>query len=453
MNDGKTFAFFDWAFKHALVPPTLHQDDTSTPTAIYDGERDNISKVKPRHQDGDDDQPRPHGWANAVGKRPPAPHDPLATTGKMFPDTSQWVRPDFIVKADDDSFILLAELEARLRVLPRNGVYWGCTCFYFAFHGLPLLPDGSLLMHLSSIDPNRASGVDFHAGEAYALSWDLVGHISTFARQHQSRSHPHDGSPPEAEQPSERAVIDRFQNLDLNIIGREDQVTALWMKHHGKEWGVTWYGEQCWIYDHPKAGTVFSKGFLFPLEVKKIVQEWTKSSFRTNTNAENETPKEQSSAAEYDSARPEYKRLHDPTYSTVLRAFYRSSYPFAVKWETRYRSPLSSFLSSKPTNEELPMKEALEMDGLVEGSLVSMVMPADGEEGLAKRWKQDADVGWKGRYLLNNANEIHQLPVPIGGTVVVHYVKAKQHWSECEEVLLNGWGREQRVKIPFIDIY
>lgn len=35
-------------------------------------------------------------------------------------------RPDYIVKADEDSFIVLGELERRLRVAPRRLAYWGC---------------------------------------------------------------------------------------------------------------------------------------------------------------------------------------------------------------------------------------------------------------------------------------------------------------------------------------
>lgn len=35
-------------------------------------------------------------------------------------------RPDYVVKSDDDSFIILGELEKRLRVLRGRPVYWGC---------------------------------------------------------------------------------------------------------------------------------------------------------------------------------------------------------------------------------------------------------------------------------------------------------------------------------------
>lgn len=166
MNDGKSFAFFDWTFKHALVPPAPYPNATSNQTIIYDREpeeeipwdwepsqsqekrhwneegNDNGNEKRHWNKDGNEnDQARPHGWAaiNAFGRRPPAPHDPLSIHGKPFSDKSEWVRPDFIVKTDDDSFMMLAELEARLRVLPRRGVYWGCTSYFL--HPFLLLDD------------------------------------------------------------------------------------------------------------------------------------------------------------------------------------------------------------------------------------------------------------------------------------------------------------------------
>lgn len=35
-------------------------------------------------------------------------------------------RPDYVVKADDDSFLMLGEIERRLRASPREKVFWGC---------------------------------------------------------------------------------------------------------------------------------------------------------------------------------------------------------------------------------------------------------------------------------------------------------------------------------------
>lgn len=38
-----------------------------------------------------------------------------------------WKHVDYVLKADDDAFIVLDELERRLRAVPRHMVYWGCT--------------------------------------------------------------------------------------------------------------------------------------------------------------------------------------------------------------------------------------------------------------------------------------------------------------------------------------
>lgn len=90
MNNGKTFAFFDWAYQHAWVPPP----------------RDTVS----------------HPLLNRATIKL-APHDPVASG-------EGWARPDYVLKADDDSLIMLAELEARMRVMPRKLVYWGCETWF-----------------------------------------------------------------------------------------------------------------------------------------------------------------------------------------------------------------------------------------------------------------------------------------------------------------------------------
>jgi hypothetical protein len=87
MNRGKTFAFFDWAHQHAWVPPPR---DTGL------------------------NSQRNQTTINL------APHDPVASRGEG------WTRPDYVLKADDDSLVMLAELEARMRVMPRKLAYWGC---------------------------------------------------------------------------------------------------------------------------------------------------------------------------------------------------------------------------------------------------------------------------------------------------------------------------------------
>ena len=85
MNRGKTHAYFTWAAEHAMVDDYEYaSNDLPLPAS-------------------DDD----------VALRPA----PLWTGER---------RPQYIVKADDDAFIMLGELERRLRVAPRSMAYWGC---------------------------------------------------------------------------------------------------------------------------------------------------------------------------------------------------------------------------------------------------------------------------------------------------------------------------------------
>lgn len=89
MNSGKTHAFFTWASEHATVPDIDYvMDDSETVDQVDQLDDARIKAV-------------------VKGDR----------------------KPDYIVKADDDSFIMLGELERRLRVAPRSMAYWGCKLF------------------------------------------------------------------------------------------------------------------------------------------------------------------------------------------------------------------------------------------------------------------------------------------------------------------------------------
>jgi len=39
--------------------------------------------------------------------------------------------------------------------------------------------------------------------------------------------------------------------------GKEDKLVSRWMRMHPEREEIVWIAERCWIYDHPKAGTVY----------------------------------------------------------------------------------------------------------------------------------------------------------------------------------------------------
>ncbi|KAK0525101.1 hypothetical protein OC834_005288 [Tilletia horrida] len=172
MNQGKTHAYFRWAAENATVPILLSQE-------------------------------------------PKSPSYPGAT----LRSTVAWKKADYVVKADDDAFIVLSELERHLRVSPRTGTYWGYLIRNW-----------------------------FMGGECYALSNDLVQYIAT--------------SPDVA----------RYTH------GKEDKKVAQWMNLHPNATSLNWVSERCWIYDGPKAGTAYSHGYLFPDYVAKLKMDAAKES-------------------------------------------------------------------------------------------------------------------------------------------------------------------------------
>ncbi len=243
MNNGKTHAFFSWAANNSWVPP------------IY----------KP---DGYDKIPTNFTYLNTTHPAPAlAPHDPVAAHRNQLISSPprRWVRPDFVVKADDDSFVMLAELEARLRVElykdplppPPPPMYrspqwrqqvdrgddpalldYNQIASYFNFSLPSYLTRQPTLATLPPVtnepvspDPLVFWGYlvknRFMAGELYAISYSLVQWIST--------------------DPLVKTMTR----------GAEDKQTSKWIRAHPRAGQVRWSSERCWIYDHPRAGTVY----------------------------------------------------------------------------------------------------------------------------------------------------------------------------------------------------
>jgi hypothetical protein len=155
------------------------------------------------------------------------------------------VRPDFVVKVDDDSFVMLAELEARLRVTLHEDRTEQLRDKYRDKNRLSVVspPPGPDWVTPSSSEvqrlPSSASLAEdpliywgylvkrrFMAGELYALSWSLVDWVS------------------------------RDPTIKGLTRGAEDKQTAKWMRSHPRAPEIRWVAERCWIYDHPRSGTV-----------------------------------------------------------------------------------------------------------------------------------------------------------------------------------------------------
>jgi hypothetical protein len=225
----------------------------------------------------------------------------------------------------------------------------------------------------------------FMGGESYALSFDLVQYVAT------------------------------AKHLLRMTRGEEDQVTARWMKAHPRANEIVWWGERCWIYDHPKAGTVYSHGFLFPSEVQRVREFAAQQAKRVAEGPESGTGQgEPGEGAEDGTGVPlEDDPRADPRHSSVSTFRHRYTYKTATHWATRYQPPRAN------------LTLAQSVEALVEGSGMSMIAPgADAQEV----W--EARESWDSKYRGG----------VVGGSVVVHYAKRREWWLECVEVLLGGKG-------------
>lgn len=167
MNKGKTYTFFTWAANEATVPACFHRREGGRRTADCHGR----------------------------------------------------TAPQYVIKADSDSFVMLPELERRLRVLPRERLYWGRELASCSSQ----MPGDQLTVGMISGNNGLKVKGDFMAGLAYGLSMDLVRYIS------------------------QSDFAWKYRN------GVEDQRVGDWMRAHPESNKTVWVSEDCWIYDHPKA--------------------------------------------------------------------------------------------------------------------------------------------------------------------------------------------------------
>ncbi|KAH8100688.1 hypothetical protein BXZ70DRAFT_892960 [Cristinia sonorae] len=391
MNSGKSHTFFTWASENAWVPPLpIGGTWDTTPDLSY---------------------------SNITGPPPAlATHDPISVQrDHAIGQHRPWVRPDFVVKVDDDSFLMLAELEARLRVElhtkpPKQEILWENETMSFVARAVEDTPVEQSVRTLT-ISPQHANGPRtltispntrisrppaepqpgdsdpliywgylvknrFMAGELYALSWSLVNWVATDPQ------------------------------VKTMTRGAEDKQTSKWMRVHPRADEIRWASERCWIYDHPRAGTVYSHGFLFPSEVRRVQREilFDLKNFWAQTRA-GTLPDAQSSAIA--PASP-----FGP-YGTSPTSWSRST---VSSWGARYSLPA-------PTAE---LTTAQSVEALVEGSELSRYIRGVFPGAIEPSWRYRE--GRRKRY--ENKR--------VGGTIIVHYIKKKMWFLETAMAFLEG---------------
>jgi len=356
MNDGKSHAYFTWAASNAWVPP-LYLDPTplkAVPTLSY----------------ADQSNPAPIL----------APHDPLhAHLDQQSGVSKPWVRPDYVVKADDDGFIMLAELEARLRV--ELYIRTGNSSNPSSSSTTSVLGTSDEAPN-SSLSPRAPSPDDdpliywgylvkhrFMGGEMYALSHRLVNFVAT--------------------DPQVKTMTK----------GAEDKATASWMKVYPRPKDIRWARERCWVYDHPRGGTVYSHGFLFPSEVKRVQQgvlEDLQRRFVISPYATGNRSDLWPSPFGPNGIHPE--------------AWVQSS---VTAWHVRYAAPISNLTTSQS------------IEALVEGSAMSRLHENDhASVESAYRHREGRNARYEGKRL--------------GGTIMVHFIKKHMWFLEAALALLEG---------------
>jgi len=208
----------------------------------------------------------------------------------------------------------------------------------------------------------------FMGGECYALSLDLVEYV--------------------AKSPALRS----------KTVGKEDKLVSKWMNMHPDKESIVWATDKCWIYDHPKAGTVYSHGFLFPSEVAQVRQE----------NVTGLSPETLALRGGKENA---------DAYSTVS------------KFGTNYRQ----FHNDMTATERI--------EALVEGSPVSKIRD-ERIYGQAALEPLPARVTRLYDQRLSREERFLHDSEEIGGTVVVHYIK-KAEWFVETMIAMLGTAGEQ----------
>jgi len=208
----------------------------------------------------------------------------------------------------------------------------------------------------------------FMGGELYGLSWSIVDWV--------------------ASDPTVKGMAK----------GAEDKTTARWMTIHPQAPEIQWASERCWMYDHPRSGTVYAHGFLFPSErtrIRNSVWEYLKSATEVAVGGNSLTE--------------------------ISSALSSSAIPTPTEWA---HSSVSTFgVRYVDPAKDLSLSQSVE--ALVEGSGLSHLR-MDASPGVENTW--NGREGQVSRYEQKR----------VGGTVVVHFIKKNAWFLETALVLLGS---------------
>lgn len=273
----------------------------------------------------------------------------------------------------------------------------------------------------------------FMAGELYALSASLVEYVATSSA------------------------------VKTMITGAEDKQTSKWIRNHPQADLVRWRSEHCWMYDHPRAGTVYSHGFLFPSEVGRIRKQvvvqreveanatlaasssgsfgWSGMASSTGSGPNGGSAP---SWGEDDKDKGNWTPGPPNPWTPRPEASPFFSQSSVTRFGTRYALPIS--------NMTLPMQ----VEALVEGSALSSIRRTSAIESgnsdgsTTPTWPQ-IEKAWESRETYeerfapssaarrrraSNGSFFGKRGIGLGGTVVVHFIKKNEWFLEAALALL-----------------
>lgn len=184
---------------------------------------------------------------------------------------------------------------------------------------------------------------------------------------------------------------------------------------HPRALDVRWRSERCWIYDHPRAGTVYSHGFLFPSEVTRIRDEITKGLTPGQLHL-------------LPSATTISGSIRSGDYANAADADPSLTHSTVSRFGKHYRPPAANLSTEQ------------EVEALIEGSALSKLRDETVGGATGEATPREVDSAWRRRESrkarmgiittsisgVENADDSNA----VGGTIVIHFIKRNEWFLE-----------------------